>query len=128
MQLFDSWVGCLSVDDYRRYVLPYVQQIIAGIVPGVPVINFATGNPMLNGLLAEGGSSVVGVDWRMRLDDAWQVIGTDRAIQGNLDPCVLLADRKLMRQRVQEVLGMAGRTAGPHLQSGARRAAANTGG
>ncbi len=112
VQLFDSWVGCLSVDDYRRYVLPYVQQIIAGIVPGVPVINFATGNPMLNPLLAEGGSSVVGVDWRMRLDDAWQMIGTDRAIQGNLDPCLLLADRTLLRQSVQHVLNMAGGRAG----------------
>ncbi len=108
VQLFDSWVGCLSCDDYRRYVLPYVQQIIAGVAAGVPVINFATGNPMLHGLLAEGGSAVVGVDWRMRLDDAWRVIGTDRAIQGNLDPCVLLADRPLLRQRVQETLDMAG--------------------
>ncbi len=108
VQLFDSWVGCLSVDDYRRYVLPYVQQIIASIVPGVPVINFATGNPMLNGLLAEGGSGVVGIDWRMPLDDAWQVIGAERAIQGNLDPCILLADRQLMRQRVREMLDMAG--------------------
>ncbi len=108
VQLFDSWVGCLSVDDYRHFVLPYVQQIIANLVPGVPVINFATGNPVLNPLLAEGGSAVVGVDWRMRLDDAWQAIGTDRAIQGNLDPCLLLADRKQLRQGVQRVLDMAG--------------------
>ncbi|MHB0956371.1 MAG: uroporphyrinogen decarboxylase [Pirellulaceae bacterium] len=107
VQLFDSWVGCLGTADYRQFVLPYVQQIIAGIVPGIPLINFATGNPALNSLLAEGGSQVVGVDWRMPLEDAWRVISTDRAIQGNLDPCVLLADRPYVRQRVARVLEMA---------------------
>jgi len=107
VQLFDSWVGCLSPDDYRTFVLPYVQQIIAHISPGVPVINFATGNPALNGLLAHGPSTVVGVDWRMRLDDAWQAVSADRAIQGNLDPSVLLADRQYLRQRVAEILRMA---------------------
>lgn len=112
VQLFDSWVGCLSVDDYRRYVLPYVRQIIGNLVPGVPVINFATGNPALNPLLAEGDSAVVGVDWRVRLDDAWHAIGTDRAIQGNLDPCVLLADRPHLRAAVREVLTMAAGRAG----------------
>jgi uroporphyrinogen-III decarboxylase len=70
VQLFDSWVGCLGVDDYRRYVLPYVKQIMAGITPGVPVINFATGNPALLPLLAEAGGQVIGVDWRVRLDEA----------------------------------------------------------
>jgi uroporphyrinogen decarboxylase len=108
VQLFDSWVGCLSTADYRQFVLPHVQQIIAGIVPGIPVINFATGNPALNALLSEGGSHVVGVDWRMPLDEAWQVISTARAIQGNLDPCVLLADRPHIRQRVAQMLEMAG--------------------
>jgi uroporphyrinogen decarboxylase len=107
VQLFDSWVGCLGPDDYRTYVLPYVQQIIAGITPGVPVINFATGNPALVPLLAEGGSSVVGVDWRLRLDEAWQTIGPTRAIQGNLDPTVLLADVAEIRRRAKEVLDQA---------------------
>jgi uroporphyrinogen decarboxylase len=107
VQLFDSWVGCLSTSDYREFVLPYVQQIIAGITPGVPVINFATGNPALNPLLAAGNSAVVGVDWRMRLDDAWQAISPQRAIQGNLDPCVLLADRQHLRHRVADMLAMA---------------------
>ena len=86
VQLFDSWVGCLGPDDYREFVLPFVQQVIAGITPGVPVISFATGNPQLLPLLAEGGAAVIGVDWRVRLDDAWRMIGHDRAIQGNLDP------------------------------------------
>jgi uroporphyrinogen decarboxylase len=106
VQLFDSWAGCLGTDDYRQYVFPYVQEIIRGIVPGVPVINFATGNTALLPLLAEAGGSVIGVDWRTRLDDAWKVIGHDRAVQGNLDPCVLLADPKEIRRRVAEILAM----------------------
>ena len=108
VQLFDSWVGCLGPQDYRRFVLPYVQEIIAGVVPGVPVINFATGNPELLPLLAEGGSAVVGADWRIDLNDAWQKIGHDRAIQGNLDPMVLLADRDEIRRRAEEILDQAG--------------------
>ena len=64
VQLFDSWAGCLSPDDYARYVLPFVQQIVSSVATGVPVINFATGNPALLPLLAQSGCSVVGVDWR----------------------------------------------------------------
>jgi uroporphyrinogen decarboxylase len=108
VQLFDSWVGCLGPDDYRRYVLPYVKQIINGITPGVPVINFATGNPALLPLLAEAGGSVIGIDWRVRLDDAWRTVGYDRAVQGNLDPLVLLADKDEIRRRAKEVLDQAG--------------------
>ena len=107
VQLFDSWVGCLGPDDYRRYVLPYVKQIVAGITPGVPVINFATGNPALLPLLAEAGGSVIGIDWRVRLDDAWRTVGYDRAVQGNLDPLVLLADKDEIRRRAKEVLDQA---------------------
>jgi uroporphyrinogen decarboxylase len=107
VQLFDSWVGCLGPDDYRRYVLPYVRQIIDGIVPGVPVINFATGNPALLPLLTEAGGSVVGIDWRIRLDDAWRTVGYDRAVQGNLDPLVLLSTPDEIRRRAKEVLDQA---------------------
>lgn len=107
VQLFDSWVGCLGPDDYRRYVLPYVKGLIASLAPGVPVINFATGNPALLPLLAEAGGSVIGVDWRVRLDDAWQTVGHDRAVQGNLDPLVLLADKAEIRKRTKEVLDQA---------------------
>jgi len=107
VQLFDSWAGCLGPEDYRRYVLPYVQQIISDVTAGVPVISFSTGNPALLPLLAEGGSSVVGVDWRVRLDEAWRMIGHDRAIQGNLEPAALLADRQEIRQRVQAILDQA---------------------
>jgi len=108
VQLFDSWVGCLGPDDYRRYVLPYITEIVAGIVPGVPVINFGTGNPALLPLLAAANSQVIGIDWRVRLDEAWETVGHDRAVQGNLDPLVLLADRDVIRQRTQEVLDQAG--------------------
>ncbi len=112
VQIFDSWVGCLGTDDYRRSVLPYMQQIVRDITPGVPVINFATGNPSLLPMLADAGTDVVGIDWRIRLDDAWSTVGFDRAVQGNLDPAVLLADIPLMRARVQEVLDQAGQRPG----------------
>src|SRR5262245_27880669 len=112
VQLFDSWVGCLGVDDYRRYVLPYVQQIIAALTPGVPVINFATGNPALLPLLAEAGGHVIGIDWRIRLDDAWKTVGYERAVQGNLDPLVLLADKSEIRRRAKEILDQASNRAG----------------
>ena len=107
VQLFDSWAGCLGPGDYRRYVLPYTQKIISGITPGVPVINFATGNPALLPLLAEGGSSVIGVDWRVQLDNAWKTVGHHLAVQGNLDPLILLADRSTIRERAGEVLHQA---------------------
>jgi uroporphyrinogen decarboxylase len=108
VQLFDSWVGCLAPEDYREFVLPFVRAIIDGLSPGAPVISFATGNPQLIPLLAEGGAAVIGVDWRVRLADAWQMIGEARAIQGNLDPAVLLADNATLRERTHEILQQAG--------------------
>ena len=107
VQIFDSWAGCLGPSDYRRYVLPYLQEIIGGLQAGVPVINFATGNPALLPMLAQAVPAVVGVDWRMGLGEAWEMIGTDFAVQGNLDPTTLLADRSLLRERVAEVLAQA---------------------
>jgi uroporphyrinogen decarboxylase len=107
VQLFDSWVGCLGPDDYELYVQSYMRQIIADIPSDVPVIHFATGNPALLGPLSECGSSVVGVDWRVRLDAAWDTIGHDKAVQGNLDPGVLLADRDVIRRRAKMVLDQA---------------------
>lgn len=107
VQLFDSWAGTLGPDDYRQYVLPFVGQIVAGVTPGVPVISFATGNPQLIPLLAESGATVIGVDWRVRLDDAWRMIGPERAIQGNLDPMSLLADVAELRRRAENVLQQA---------------------
>lgn len=107
VQLFDSWAGCLGPDDYRRYVLPHVQFIIASLPKQTPIINFATGNTSLLPLIADGGSSIVGVDWRERLDVAWRVVGHDRTVQGNLDPATLLGDLATIRERVAEVLKQA---------------------
>jgi uroporphyrinogen decarboxylase len=112
VQLFDSWVGCLGPDDYRRYVLPHSAAVIAAMPPGVPVIHFATGNPALVPLLGEAlgdrPDGVVGVDWRVRLDAAWAAVDpARRAIQGNLDPAVLLTDPDTIRRRAGEVLDQA---------------------
>ena len=106
VQLFDSWCGCLGPER-----LPAVRAALRAadsdrsIVPGVPVISFATGNPQQLPLLAEGGAPVIGVDWRIELDQAWQTIGHDRAIQGNLDPGVLLADRGEIERRTRQSCG-----------------------
>ena len=107
VQLFDSWVGCLGPNDYRRYVLPHSRAVIEGITPQTPVIHFATGNPALVGLVGEAGGSVIGVDWRIRLEDAWRAIGDSKAIQGNLDPGVLLSNPAEIRRRAHEILGQA---------------------
>ncbi len=107
VQLFDSWVGCLGPDDYRRYVLPHVREIVTGLTPSAPLIHFGTGNPALLPLMAEAGGEVIGVDWRIGLNDAWQTIGHDRAVQGNLDPLTLLADRETIADRAQQVLDAA---------------------
>jgi uroporphyrinogen decarboxylase len=112
VQLFDSWVGCLSPDDYRRYVLPHSRAALAEAARRAPVIHFATGNPALLPALAEAGGSVIGIDWRIELADAWRVVGADRAVQGNLDPVVLLADRDTVRRQVRHVLDQAGRRPG----------------
>lgn len=110
VQLFDSWVGCLGPDDYRKYVLPHVREIINGVSPGAPLIHFATGNPALLEPMAEAGGDIIGVDWRIGLAEAWQRVGDDRGVQGNLDPLVLLADRETIRTRTKEILdSVAGR-------------------
>lgn len=112
VQLFDSWAGCLSFEDYLRFAHPYVKRIIASIPSNVPVINFATGNPALLPLLADTRAAVIGIDWRTRLDDAWQTVGYDRAVQGNLDPTVLLTDPTEIRQQAKFVLDQAAGRAG----------------
>ena len=112
LRLLHQWVvdhsGLGAVPVQRLFVLAqlleFVRQIVEAITPGVPVIHFATGNPALLPLMAEAGSTVVGIDWRIRLADAWKVVGYDRAIQGNLDPTVLLADQHEIRLRAKEIL------------------------
>src|SRR5689334_13517573 len=103
VQVFDSWVGCLSPSDYRRYVLPHTKTVIDGLPADVPVIHFLTGNPALLPLQREAGGTVMGFDWRVDLKDAWQTVGHDVAVQGNLDPVVLFADIPTIRGRALEV-------------------------
>ena len=107
VQLFDSWAGCLSPNEYRTRILPHMHQLLDSIVPGVPVINFATGNPMLTSLLRGDSRTVVGLDWRVPLDVGWDMAGNDRAVQGNLDPIVLFADLETIRDQVHYVLSQA---------------------
>ncbi|WP_052295310.1 uroporphyrinogen decarboxylase [Sphaerobacter thermophilus] len=109
VQLFDSWVGALSPLDYERRVLPYVQRIVAHVAPlGVPVIVFGTGTAGLLSLMATTGADVVGIDWRIALDDGWARVGHDRAVQGNLDPLVLFAPREEIERHVRDILARAG--------------------
>lgn len=108
VQLFDSWAGCLSPQDYSTYVLPFMRMIISGITPGVPVINFATGNPELLPLLVGDSRTVVGVDWRIPIDVAWNRIGHQRPVQGNLDPGILLGSHELIEEQTQQILDAVG--------------------
>jgi uroporphyrinogen decarboxylase len=107
VQIFDSWAGCLSPHDYREYVLPHTQAVICGLNGDVPVINFLTGNPSLLPLCRAAGGDVIGLDWRIELKDGWQAVGYDRAVQGNLDPAVLLADLPALRTRTADILSQA---------------------
>lgn len=104
VQLFDSWAGCLSPDDYRRYVLPYTKQVIETVSPHAPVINFLTGNPALLKLQREAGGQAMGLDWRVDLKEAWETVGHDVAVQGNLDPVTLFAEIPVIRERAGELL------------------------
>jgi uroporphyrinogen decarboxylase len=108
IQLFDSWAGCLSPDDYERFVLPYTRTAIAGLTQGTPVIHFSTGTGGFLKSVRAAGGDVIGVDWRINLDAAWDDLGSDVGIQGNLDPAALLASPKEIRRRVSEILTRAG--------------------
>jgi uroporphyrinogen decarboxylase len=108
VQLFDSWVGCLSPDDYREFVLPHTQSVIRGVTPGVPVIHFGTGTATLLELMREAGGDVIGLDWRVRLDEGWQRVGHDVAVMGNLDPVTLFAKQDVLREQTKRILEQAG--------------------
>ena len=109
IQLFDSWVGCLSVGDYVEYVLPHVQLIFEGLKrEGVPMIHFGTGTSAMLRQMRDAGGDVIGVDWRIHLDEAWATVGHDVAIQGNLDPLTLFAPLHEIERRVADILRRAG--------------------
>src|SRR5512134_3221434 len=104
VQLFDSWAGCLTPGDYEHFVLPYTRSVIAGITPGVPVISFSTGTAGLLKHIRAAGGDVIGLDWRINLDEGWATVGHDVAVQGNLDPVALFASPKEIRSRVADIL------------------------
>jgi uroporphyrinogen decarboxylase len=108
VQLFDSWVGALSYDDYREYVLPHTHAVIEGIKPGTPVIHFGTGTAALLELMREAGGDVIGLDWRVRLDEGWSRIGHDVGVMGNLDPVALFANQRQLRTQAKAILDQAG--------------------
>jgi uroporphyrinogen decarboxylase len=108
LQLFDSWVGCLNPADYEKYVLPYSKKVIDGINKGVPLIHFATTSSTLLEKMKQAGGNVIGVDWRVNLGEAWARLGYDVAIQGNLDPVILLGSADLIEKEVKRILNEAG--------------------
>jgi len=105
LQVFDTWVGCLGPDDYKHFVAPATQAVFAALPPKVPTIHFATGNPALLPWMDQVGGTVMGLDWRICLEDAWKVLGDRKAIQGNLDPAVLLGPRESIERAVEKILG-----------------------
>ena len=112
VQLFDSWVGCLSPEDYREFVLPHTRAVIENITPGVPVIHFGTGTGTLLELMREAGGQVIGLDWRVQLDDGWRRVGHDVSVMGNLDPVSLFANRDYVITQAKRILDQAGGRAG----------------
>jgi uroporphyrinogen decarboxylase len=113
IQIFDSWAGALSSADYREFVLPHTRKIFSTIAgAGVPTIHFGTGTANILRDMRDAGGDVIGADWRIHLDDAWDRIGHDRAIQGNLDPTLLLAPLDRMLTAADEVLDRARGRAG----------------
>jgi uroporphyrinogen decarboxylase len=113
VQLFDSWVGALSPDDYAEYVLPTMGPLLQQVqLAGVPVIHFGTGTATLLPQMKAAGGDVIGLDWRTPLAWGWEVPGPQTAVQGNLDPVALLAPRPELERRVGAVLRQAGGRAG----------------
>lgn len=105
VQIFDSWVGTLNREDYRKYVMPYSKRIIDGLKDmDVPVIHFANNGSALLELVREAGGDVIGIDWRINIDEAWPRVGFDRGIQGNIDPAILLAPKNIMEEKVKDIL------------------------
>ncbi len=107
LQLFDSWVGCLSPSDYENYVLPFSKKVISGLDKSVPLIHFATTSSALLEKMKEAGGDVIGLDWRVDLQEAWSRIGYEVGVQGNLDPAVLLGPVDLIEREVKRILHQA---------------------
>lgn len=106
VQIFDSWVGVLSPDDYKEYVLPHTQSIVNNVTKGFPIIHFGTGTATLLEMMKDCGD-VIGVDWHINLDEAWQKIGHDKAVMGNLDSTALFAPRQIVLDKAKRILDLA---------------------
>jgi uroporphyrinogen decarboxylase len=105
IQIFDSWVGCLSVEDYRRYVLPRSTELVHSLQKsGAPIIYFGTETTALLPAMRETGAEVIGLDWRVPLDEGWRILGQGSAVQGNLDPVLLFADWNELSSRARDIL------------------------
>lgn len=111
VQLFDSWVGCLSPSDYREYVQPHTRSIIENITPNIPVLHFGTGTATLLELMREAGGDVIGLDWRVDVRASWERLG-DVAVMGNLDPVALFAGQDFIRAQAKQILESAGNRPG----------------
>ena len=109
VQIFDSWVGCLSVEDYRRYALEPTKRLINRLQSetGVPIIYFGTDSTTLLPSMSETGAEVIGLDWRVPLDEGWRAVGHKHAVQGNLDPVTLFATWNEVKQRAENILRLA---------------------
>jgi uroporphyrinogen decarboxylase len=108
IQLFDSWIGCVSPEEYREYVLPHTRKIMAGIQKGVPVIHFGTGTGPFLKMFREAGGDGISIDHQIELDRAWELAGYDVALQGNLDPMVLCGPVDEIKVQVKKILAQAG--------------------
>jgi uroporphyrinogen decarboxylase len=113
VQLFDSWVGALSPADYAEFAAPWSARVLAALAEaGVPAIHFGTGASTLLPAIAAAGGDVIGLDWRIPLDEGWALAGADRAVQGNLDPAALLGPWERIEAGARDVLARAGGRAG----------------
>lgn len=106
VQIFDSWVGCLTIPDYKEFVFPHQKKILEGLKKTVPVIHFAHNAGHLLELVSEAGGDLIGVDWRTNIDQAWRRVGYKRGIQGNLDPVALFAPFDMIRRQVKDILDL----------------------
>ncbi|WP_462137722.1 uroporphyrinogen decarboxylase [Candidatus Mycalebacterium sp.] len=104
VQIFDSWAGCLSPDDYRRFVMPHTKAVLDALPRRVPAIHFGVGAGLLLSDMKKAGGCVIGIDWTVDLSEAWKTIGYKTAIQGNLDPSVLLCDRRRVEDSAVSIL------------------------
>ena len=114
IQIFDSWVGCLSVEDYRRYALEPTKRLVNRLQErtGVTIIYFGTDSTTLLPSMSETGAEVIGLDWRVPLDEGWRTVGHKHAVQGNLDPVTLFASWNEVKQRAENILRLANKRPG----------------